>query len=173
MIPVGYMAKKVIKKPEWLKADGVQDVYSVTNCLSKGTFLFFACGTDTPNFTLVESNSDIFGPDAKLTQSIGIETLGGVFTPLIDNGTKVPFKISNVFSTAADNQNQISLKIYRGNKQLAKDNTFLGTYKVIGISPTPRGTPQIEITVGVKNKEINVAAIDLETGKAMNIIKVE
>ena len=98
--------------------------------------------------------------------SLGIETLGGVFTRLISRNTTIPTKKSQVFSTAADGQTQVQINVYQGERELVKDNKLLGTFNLIGIPPAPRGVPQIEVTFDIDaNGIVNVSAKDKATNK--------
>ncbi len=102
--------------------------------------------------------------------SLGIETLGGVCTKLIERNTTIPVKKSQVFSTAADNQTQVDIHILQGEREFAKDNKTLGRFELNGIAPAPRGVPQIEVTFDIDaNGIVNVSAKDLGTGKSQNI----
>lgn len=102
--------------------------------------------------------------------SLGIETLGGVFTRLIPKNTAIPSKKSEVFSTAVDNQNQVGIKVYQGEREMAADNKYLGSFDLVGIPPAPRGRPQIEVTFDIDaNGIVNVAAQDKGTGKKQNL----
>lgn len=102
--------------------------------------------------------------------SLGIETLGGVFTRLIERNTTIPAKKSQVFSTAADNQTEVTIHVLQGERQFAKDNKTLGSFNLVGIAPAPRGIPQIEVTFDVDaNGIVHVTAKDLGTGKATDI----
>ena len=103
--------------------------------------------------------------------SLGIETLGGVFTALIDRNTTIPTKKSQVFSTAADNQNAVTISVYQGERPMAKDNKLLGQFNLEGIPPAARGVPQIEVTFDIDaNGIVNVSAKDKGTGKASNVV---
>merc|ERR1711943_178613 len=103
--------------------------------------------------------------------SLGIETLGGVFTRLITRNTTIPTKKSQVFSTAADNQNQVELKVHQGEREMAADNKLLGQFNLTGIPPAPRGVPQIEVTFDIDaNGILNVSAKDKATGKEQSIV---
>lgn len=105
--------------------------------------------------------------------SLGIETLGGVFTKLIERNTTIPTKKSQVFSTAADNQTAVSIHVLQGEREMAIHNRTLGKFDLIGIPPAPRGMPQIEVTFDIDaNGIFNVAAKDLGTGKEQSI-KIE
>ncbi len=102
--------------------------------------------------------------------SLGIETLGGVCTKLIERNTTIPVKKSQTFSTAADNQTQVDIHILQGEREFAKDNKTLGRFELTGIAPAPRGIPQIEVTFDIDaNGIVNVSAKDLGTGKSQNI----
>merc|ERR1711992_327653 len=102
--------------------------------------------------------------------SLGIETLGGVFTRLINRNTAIPTKKSEVFSTAVDNQSQVGIKVYQGEREMAADNKYLGSFDLVGIPPAPRGRPQIEVTFDIDaNGIVNVSAQDKGTGKKQNM----
>merc|ERR1711978_389104 len=102
--------------------------------------------------------------------SLGIETLGGVFTRLIPKNTAIPSKKSEIFSTAVDNQSQVGIKVYQGEREMAADNKYLGSFDLVGIPPAPRGRPQIEVTFDIDaNGIVNVAAQDKGTGKKQNL----
>merc|ERR1712209_374429 len=103
--------------------------------------------------------------------SLGIETLGGVFTKLIGRNTTIPTKKSQVFSTAADGQTQVEIKVHQGEREMATDNKLLGQFQLIGIPPAPRGVPQIEVTFDIDaNGIVNVHARDKGTGKEQQIV---
>jgi molecular chaperone DnaK len=102
--------------------------------------------------------------------SLGIETLGGVSTKLIDKNTTIPTKKSQVFSTAEDNQPAVSIRVLQGEREMASDNKILGNFELVGIPSAPRGTPQIEVTFDIDaNGIVNVSAKDKGTGKEQKI----
>jgi molecular chaperone DnaK len=115
-----------------------------------------------------------FGTDILLVDvtplSLGIETLGGVFTKLIDRNTRIPTKKSQIFSTATDNQPAVDIHVLQGERQMAADNITLGRFQLSGIVPAPRGVPQIEVTFDIDaNGIVNVSAKDMGTGKEQKI----
>ena len=102
--------------------------------------------------------------------SLGIETLGGVFTRMIDRNTTIPTKKSQTYSTADDNQNAVTIRVFQGEREMAADNKILGQFDLIGIPPAPRGVPQIEVTFDIDaNGIVNVSAKDKGTGKEQQI----
>ena len=102
--------------------------------------------------------------------SLGIETMGGVMTRLIERNSTIPKKVKEIFSTAADNQPAVDIKVLQGERELARDNKTIGLFKLDGIAPAPRGVPQIEVTFDIDaNGILHVSAKDLGTGKEQNI----
>ena len=102
--------------------------------------------------------------------SLGIETLGGVFTKLIEKNTTIPTRKGQVFSTAADNQSAVTIRVFQGEREMAGDNKLLGQFDLVGIPPAPRGVPQIEVTFDIDaNGIVHVGAKDLGTGKEQSI----
>src|SRR5437588_6118685 len=102
--------------------------------------------------------------------SLGIETLGGVFTKLIERNTTIPTRKSEIFSTAADNQTSVEIKVYQGERAMARDNRMLGVFQLIGIPPAPRGIPQVEVTFDIDaNRILNVTAKDRATNNEQKI----
>jgi molecular chaperone DnaK len=102
--------------------------------------------------------------------SLGIETLGGVMTKLINKNTTIPTKAQQVFSTADDNQSAVTIRVFQGEREMAADNKILGQFDLVGIPPAPRGVPQIEVTFDIDaNGIVNVSAKDKGTGKEQQI----
>jgi molecular chaperone DnaK len=102
--------------------------------------------------------------------SLGIETLGGVFTKLIERNTTIPTRKGQTFSTAADNQTAVSIRVFQGEREMAADNKLLGQFDLVGIPPAPRGVPQVEVTFDIDaNGIVHVSAKDLGTGKEQSI----
>jgi molecular chaperone DnaK len=102
--------------------------------------------------------------------SLGIETLGGVFTRMIDRNTTIPTKKTQTYSTAEDNQNAVTIRVFQGEREMAADNKMLGQFDLIGIPPAPRGVPQVEVTFDIDaNGIVNVSAKDKGTGKEQQI----
>lgn len=101
---------------------------------------------------------------------MGLETLGGICTKLIERNTTIPTKKSQIFSTAVDNQPSVEIHVLQGEREMAADNKTLGTFRLDGIAPAPRGVPQIEVTFDIDaNGIVNVTAKDMGTGKQQNI----
>ena len=102
--------------------------------------------------------------------SLGIETIGGIFTRIINRNTTIPTKKSQIFSTATDNQNTVIVKVFQGERELTSDNKLLGQFDLNGIPPSPKGIPQIEVTFDIDaNGIVNVSAKDKASGKIMGI----
>merc|ERR1712099_82189 len=102
--------------------------------------------------------------------SLGIETLGGVFTRLISRNTTIPTKKGQTFSAAADNQTQVGIKVFQGEREMAADNKLLGQFDLVGLPPAPRGVPQIEVSFDIDaNGVVNVGAVDKSTGKKQSV----
>lgn len=102
--------------------------------------------------------------------SLGIETLGGVFTRMIDRNTTIPTKKAQTYSTAEDNQQAVTIRVFQGEREMAADNKMLGQFDLVGIPPAPRGVPQVEVTFDIDaNGIVNVSAKDKGTGKEQQI----
>jgi len=124
------------------------------------SILVLGCQKQSPAPLVIEDATPIVKA-GRTTEDFGIETLGGVFTPLIKSGTKVPCALSEIFSTAVDGQSQIVVIPFRGTNQLAARNHALGRFQVVGIPAAPRGTPQVQITFTITERQILMAAHDL------------
>jgi len=122
--------------------------------------LVFGCQKQTQSSFVVEDATPIVGA-GRTTEAFGIETLGGVFTPLIKAGTAVPCSLSEIFSTAADGQSQIIVTPFRGSNQVATSNHALGRFQIVGVPAAPRGTPQVEVTFTITDRQILISARDL------------
>jgi len=104
-----------------------------------------------------------------LVEDIGIETLGGIFTPLLLRGCKLPCSITQVFSTADDNQSEVKLFLFRGKAKLAKNAHPLGGFVILGVPPERRGIPQIAVTFKVEENQISVSALNKKSDHALEI----
>lgn len=121
---------------------------------------------------LVEPGAAAISPDGSLRESIGIETLGGVFTPLLAKGCKVPCSLSKNFSTAEDGQGQILLHLFRGDAVLARSTHSLGTFQITGISSAPRGEPSIRVEFKADTSGITLGAADNNGRSRLSIARV-
>ena len=124
-------------------------------------FLVFGCQKQIRAPFVVEDATPIVGAGRATTEALGIETLGGVFTPVMKAGTVVPCSLSEVFSTAADGQSQIIVVPFRGTNQMVASNHALGRFEILGIPSAPRGTPQVEVTFTITDRQILISARDL------------
>ena len=134
-------------------------------------FLLASCSSSTDTI-VIEENSPVV-QDNLLSENIGIETLGGVLTPLLNSGCKLPCKLSQVFSTAEDNQNQITITLIRGSDKMANKGKNLGKYQISGITLAPRGVPQIEVIFEASGGNILLSAKDKENNSNLKLFKVE
>jgi molecular chaperone DnaK (HSP70) len=134
-------------------------------------FLIGCAHTDGAS-VLVESGASAISPDGTLRESIGIETLGGVFTPLLAKGCKVPCSLSQNFSTAEDGQGQILLRLFRGDAVLAKSTHSLGNFQITGISAAPRGEPSIGVEFKADEDGITLRAVDNNGRSRLSIVRV-
>ncbi len=135
------------------------------------SFLVVGC-TPSRAAIIVEERTSIVGPNRVTTEALGIETLGGVFTPLIKQGTTVPCSVSEVFSTAADGQTQIIVSLFRGTEPVAAKNHSLGRFQVVDIAKAPRGTPQIEITFAITEQSVSLSVRDLTRRSDVKIVRI-
>jgi len=134
-------------------------------------FLFGCAPTDGAS-VLVEPGTAAVSLDGTLRESVGIETLGGVFTPLLAKGCKVPCSRSQNFSTAEDGQGQILLHVFRGDAALAKSTHSLGTFQIAGIASAPRGEPSIGVKFKADEDGITLKAVDNNGRSRLSIARV-
>jgi len=118
---------------------------------------------------IVESPTPAVSTAGALVENIGIETLGGVFTPLLSRGCTIPCLSTQVFSTADDRQSEITLFLFRGNAKMTKDAHRLGAFVVLGIPPEPRGMPQVAVTFAVEGNQISVSAFDKKLNRILEV----
>ncbi len=132
-----------------------------------------ACVASAPQIepTIVEARSPAVGPDGTVAAPVGLETLGGVFTPLLETGCPIPCEKKEIFSTASDNQDQVMIALYRGRVSMVRDATFLGRFQITGIPPMKRGEPQIEVTVAARGSDLVMQATDLQTSRPYKIVR--
>jgi molecular chaperone DnaK len=132
--------------------------------------LLCGCTNRTANKSIVlERDSAAVGDRGILVENVGLETLGGVFTPLLKTGCVTPCKDAEIFSTAQDNQTKLQVTIYRGKEKLVSSNHLLGRCYVVAIPTAPRGIPNIEVTVEAAEKEIRIQALDKTSMKPLAI----
>jgi len=118
---------------------------------------------------VIEDATPIVGANETTTEALGIETLGGVFTPLIQQGTKVPCTRTEVFSTAADGQTKVMVSPFRGTNQMAMNNHALGRFQIVDIPSAPRGMPQVEVTFTITKRKILLSARDQTRQKELHV----
>jgi molecular chaperone DnaK len=135
------------------------------------SLLVFGCQKQSRAPLVVEDATPIVAAGLTI-EALGIETLGGVFTPLIKPGTTVPCSLSEIFSTAADGQSQIMVTPFRGTNQMATSNHALGRFQIVGIPAAPRGTPQVEVTFTITERQILISARDLTRKTDLEIQRV-
>lgn len=145
--------------------------YQLNKYLFLVIFLLTSCSRSGAEF-VVESESPIV-QGSSLSENVGIETLGGMFTPLLKSGCSLPCKHSQVFSTAEDNQEQITITLYRGLSKMVNGSVNLGKFKISGIPPAPKGEPQIKVVFGASNGNIWLTALDSRGQFKIKISKVE
>uniref|UniRef100_UPI00358E32A0 stress-70 protein, mitochondrial-like n=1 Tax=Myxine glutinosa TaxID=7769 RepID=UPI00358E32A0 len=148
----------------------VQEVFGRTPTRSVNPDEAVAIGAAIQGGVLAGDVTDVLLLDVT-PLSLGIETLGGVFTKLINRNTTIPTKKSQVFSTAADGQTQVEIKVFQGEREMALDNKILGQFSLVGIPPAPRGVPQVEVTFDIDaNGIVHVSAKDKGTGREQQIV---
>ena len=107
-----------------------------------------------------------------MEEPVGLETLGGVLTPLLKPGCVIPCASTEVFSTASDNQDQITIRLFRGNASMAVDATFLGEYRIEEILPMPKGQPKIEVRLAAEGRDLVIEANDAVTRRPYRLVRV-
>jgi molecular chaperone DnaK len=140
-------------------------------CVLALLVLLGSCARSGPahDAAILERNSPAVGDGGSLVEDVGLETFGGVFTPLLKAGCATPCKVTEAFSTAQDNQSKFEISLFRGKGKLVSDTHPLGVCHVVNIPPAPRGMPQIDVTVEVAEKEVRVYAVDRPTGRPQPI----
>ena len=155
-----------------LRANCRQTVVRIlVSILAAVALMLCGCREQSRAPLIVEDRTPIVAT-GRTTEDFGIETLGGVFTPLIKSGTTVPSSISEIFSTAADGQSQIMLTLFRGTNQLAASNHALGRLQIVDIPAAPRGRPQAEVTFTITDRQIRISARDLMRNRDLEIQRV-
>lgn len=119
------------------------------------------------DFVVLEAESPAISGSSSLNESVGIETLGGVFCPLLESGEKLPATTSETLTTSEDNQETVSLRIYRGSDKQTKNNTFIGEARIKGYQRAARGVPQILVTIKATDGKLSVGAADKNTGATL------
>lgn len=170
VVLVGGMTR-MKKISQWVK-----DYFGIEPCTQINPDEVVAMGAAIYASTLTKTDADAASASDEivvldvLPLSLGIETLGGIFTPIVNKDTTIPTSKSQVFSTAEDNQPQVEIKIYQGERKLTADNKFLGNFNLVGINPAPRGIPQIEVKFTVdENGILTVTAEDKASGKSQKL----
>jgi molecular chaperone DnaK len=133
------------------------------------TVLVFGCQKQNRASLVVEDATPIVGAGRVTAEALGIETLGGVFTEIIQLGTIVPASRSEIFSTAEDGQLQITIFLFRGTNRMAASNHALGRFQIVDIPSGPRGTPEIEVTFSITERQILISARDLKSKAKIEI----
>jgi molecular chaperone DnaK (HSP70) len=128
-----------------------------------------SCTVNQNNNAILEANSSAIGTTGTLVEDVGLETLGGVFDPVLKQGCALPCKSSFSISTAQDNQDQITIKLFRGKDSNVSNNYRLGTCR-IDVPPAPRATPQVEVTIEAAQKELRISALDKVSTKVLPIL---
>ncbi len=116
--------------------------------------------------------SPAVGPDGTVAAPVALETLGGVFTPLLETGCPIPCQKKEISSTASDNLDQVMVALYRGRVSMVRDATFHGRFQIKGIPPMKHGEPQIEVTVAVRGSDLVMEATDLQTSRPYKIVRL-
>ena len=123
--------------------------------------------------TIVELNSPAIGSNGFLEEAVGLETVGGILSRLLNVGCKIPCASTETFSTASDNQKRISTRLFRGNGTMATDAKPLGEYGIEGIPPMPRGQPLIEVRLTAEGRNLIIAATDAKTRRPYQVVRLD
>ena len=135
--------------------------------------LVLITGVCTATPAVVEKATLAVSMSGELVESIGIQTLGGVFTPLLSHGCRIPCSTAKIFSTADDRQTEIKLFLFRGNEKMADKNKGLGQFIITGIPPELRGQPQVEVTFSVQKNDLTISAKDKKTNLPLKVKRRE
>jgi molecular chaperone DnaK len=142
-----------------------------TLVLAALSLLILGCAPQGRKALIVEDGTPIVGRNGATTEALGVETLGGLFTPLIKAGTRVPCSVSETFGTAADGS-EIMVTLSRGNEELAANNHALGRFQIVGIPAARRGVPRVEVTFAITERQISLSARDLTHNTTLRIRRV-
>ncbi len=125
-----------------------------------------------PKPLVLENESPIVGANQVTLEALGVETVGGVLAPLIQAGTKVPCSVSKVFTTAVDDQSQITVTVFRGNERMTARDHPLGRFQIVNIPAEGRGLPRVQVTFSISDRRISISARDVVRGTEMSVLRL-